>query len=154
MLVTCPETQHPAAVKVDNWSALLAPATAPHHQHLCACSRWPERRDCGQQCLCQIEEDPDAHRVWTIAAHWYEGKDCAYCGRRIELTHLEHTPALLDTEKKLSPWSGVPTEKLLDALSASQPVCWNCYVTESFIREHPDQVVVRPWKQSPPWAHN
>ncbi|HKW67564.1 MAG TPA: hypothetical protein VJP04_09785, partial [Terriglobales bacterium] len=80
MLVTCPETKRPAAVKVDNWRAVLAPLAAPPPLHLSACSRWPERGNCAQPCVCQIEEDPEAHRVWTIAAQWYEGKDCSYCG--------------------------------------------------------------------------
>src|SRR5690349_19771488 len=52
MLVTCPETQHPAAVNIDNWRAVLTRAAAPHHLQLSACSRLPERRECGQECLC------------------------------------------------------------------------------------------------------
>jgi hypothetical protein len=154
MLVTCPETQRPAAVKVNNWRALLAPAAAPGALQLSACSRWPQRRDCGQQCACQIEENPDAHRVWSIAAHWYEGKECAYCGRAIELIHADHPPALLDAEKQMQEWTGVAAEKLQEALAGSLPVCWNCYVTESFIREHPGSTVVRPWKHAPLWTKN
>ncbi|HLK31816.1 MAG TPA: hypothetical protein VKT29_01920 [Terriglobales bacterium] len=155
MLVTCPETHRPAAVKIDNWSAALSAKPAAHHLHLNACSRWPERRHCGQECVCQIEEDPDAHRVWTIAAQWYEGKDCAYCGRTIELSHFDRPPALLNAEKKMMwEWTGLPAENLQDAFSTSVPVCWNCYVTETFIREHPESTVVRPWKHSPPWAKN
>ncbi|MGE5206575.1 MAG: hypothetical protein ACM3PW_13240 [Chlamydiota bacterium] len=154
MLVTCPETKRPAAVKVDNWHAVLAPLAAPQPLHLSACSRWPERGDCGQECACQIEQDPEAHRVWTIAAHWYEGKECAYCGHRIELSHLEHPPALMDAEKKMKEWIGHPAEKLQDAFATSQPVCWNCYITETFIHEYPGRTIIRPWKHSPPWVKN
>ena len=155
MLVTCPETKRPAAVKVDNWRAVLAPLAAPKPLHLSACSRWPERRDCAQPCVCQIEEDPEAHRVWTIAAQWYEGQNCSYCGHSIEMHHFEHPPALLDVEKKMmKEWNGLPAEKLQDAFSSMKPVCWNCYVTESFIHEHPGRTVIRPWKHSPPWARN
>ena len=155
MLVTCPETKRPAAVKVDNWRAVLAPLAAPKPLHLSACSRWPERRDCAQPCVCQIEEDPEAHRVWTIAAQWYEGQNCSYCGHPIEMHHFEHPPALLDVEKKMmKEWNGLPAEKLQDAFSSMKPVCWNCYVTESFIHEHPGRTVIRPWKHSPPWARN
>ena len=154
MLVTCPETRQPAAVKVNNWSAALAPLAVPAHIHLNACSRWPERKDCAQECVCQLEQDPEAHRVWTIASHWYDGKQCAYCGRVIELNHFEHAPALLDAEKKMSEWTGLPAEKLHDAFASSLPVCWNCYMTETFMHEHPGRTVIRPWKHSPPWAKN
>ena len=155
MLVTCPETKRPAAVEVDNLRALLEPITAPHKLQLSTCSRWPERRDCGQECVCQLEENPEAHRVWSIAAQWYEGKQCAYCGHRIELSHLEHAPALLNApERLMKEWTGLAAEKLQDAFATSLPVCWNCYVTESFIREHPGRTVIRPWKHSPPWAKN
>ncbi len=155
MLVTCPETKRPAAVKVDNWSAVLAPLPTPQPLHLSTCSRWPERRGCGQECVCQIEGDPEAHRVWTIAAQWYEGKDCAYCGHPIELSHFEHPPALMDAERRLmKEWSGLPAENLQDAFATSLPVCWNCYITETFIHEHPGRTVIRPWRHSPPWAKN
>lgn len=154
MLVTCPETKRAAAVAVANWRAVLAPIAAPRTLQLSACSRWPERRGCGQECICQIEEDPEAHRVWSIAAEWYEGKQCAYCGHTIELSHFEHPPALMDADKKMREWTGLAAEKLQDAFATSLPVCWNCYVTESFIREHPGRTVIRPWRHSPPWAKN
>ncbi len=155
MLVTCPETKHPAAVEIAQLPALLAPMSMPRHPRLSVCSRWPERRDCGQECVCQIEEDPEAHRVWSLAAQWYEGKQCAYCGHSIELSHFEHPPALMDAEKKMmKEWTGLAAEKLQDAFATSLPVCWNCYVTENFIREHPGRTVIRPWKHSPPWAKN
>lgn len=154
MLVTCPETQRPAAVNIANWRAVLTPAAAANDLQLSACSRWPERRECGQECLCQIEEDPEAHRVWTIASQWYTGKDCTYCGREIEMSHLRHPAALMDDEKKMNEWNGVPAEKLQEAFARSVPVCWDCYITESFIQEHPGRTVIRPWKHSPPWAKN
>lgn len=154
MVVTCPETKRPAAVSVDNWRVALAPLAAPQHQRLSACSRWPERRQCGQECVCQIEEDPEAHRVWAIASQFYAGKDCAYCGREIEMSHLHHPAALMDPEKHLQEWGNIPAEKLQEAFAASVPVCWNCYVTESFIHEYPGRTVIRPWRHSPPWAKN
>jgi hypothetical protein len=153
MLVTCPETHRAAAVKVDNWQAVLSPASS-HRLQLSACSRWPERRQCGQECLCQIEEDPESHRLWSIAAQWYDGKDCAYCGHPIHLGQFDHPPALMDADKKVAEWLRLAPENLQDAFAASMAVCWNCYITENFIREHPDRIVVRPWKHSPPWARN
>jgi hypothetical protein len=31
-------------------------------------------------------------------------------------------------------------------LETHLPVCWDCYIAQSFVREHPDQVVYRPWR--------
>jgi hypothetical protein len=154
MLVTCPETKRPAAVKVDNWHAAVARAASLQHVQLSACSRWPERQGCAQDCLCQLEDDPEEHKVWNIAAKWYAGRDCAYCGRELEVTHLDHPPALMDADKKMKQWTGLPAEHLQEAFATSVPVCWNCYITESFVQDHPGSTVIRPWKHSPPWAKN
>ena len=151
MLVTCPETQKPAAVKVATWRAAMPAIVGQRHMELNRCSRWPERHDCGQDCLCQIEADPESHRVWSIASRWYEGKRCVYCGKPIErLSHLDRRPALLDAEKKSVEWDRIPAEKLPDALGGCLPVCWNCHTIETLIREHPDRVFFRPWERGGP----
>jgi len=151
MLVTCPETGKPAAVKVATWRAILAGLVGQHHVRLCACSRWPEREGCDQDCLCQIEANPEAHKAWTIAAKWFEGKKCIYCGAEISsVKPLEHRPALLNVERETRQWDQIPTEELLEAFWASQPVCWSCHVAETFKREFPDRVTYRPWKRSGP----
>ena len=46
-LVTCPETQRPAAVEVDAARAALSASTGLEHLELQRCSRWPERAGCG-----------------------------------------------------------------------------------------------------------
>jgi hypothetical protein len=151
MLVTCPETGKPAAVKVALWRAIAASIVGRRHMELSECTRWPERQDCPQDCLCQIEADPKAHLVWTIAAKWFEGKTCVYCGKTIEpVKHLDRRPALLNLDKKTLEWDNVPPEKLPEAFGACQPVCWNCHIAESFVREHPDRVTFRPWERSGP----
>lgn len=151
MLVTCPETGRPAAVKVDRGMAILAALLGKHRVKLCACSRWPERQRCAQDCLCEIESNPEAHKAWTVAAKWFAGKICYYCGKAIEpVTHMDRMPALLNLEKKTYEWDEIPTEELPEAFELCKPVCWSCHIAETFVREHPDLVTVRPWKKGGP----
>jgi hypothetical protein len=151
MLVTCPETHEPAAVKVNIGRAMAKALTGRHELKLCDCSRWPERAACDQACLPQIEADPENHRVRTIAAHWYAGKHCVYCGKSVDkVSPFDHTPALLDHTWKTAEWDHLPAERLPEEFSRDLPVCWSCHMTETFVREHPDLVVHRPWKKSGP----
>jgi hypothetical protein len=151
MLVTCPETMQPAAVKVDLRRAAVKAVVGRHELELCDCSRWPERGDCDQDCLAQVERDPENHRVWTIASHWFAGKKCVYCHKPIEnLSHLDRSPALLDRDRKTAEWEEFPAESLPGAFSRDLPVCWSCHMTQKFVREHPDLVVFRHWEKSGP----
>lgn len=151
MLVTCPENRKPAAVKVAIGRAAAESLVGPVHLELGDCSRWPERRDCEQGCLCEIEADPEGHRVWSVASHWYEGKKCVYCQKPIEpLSHLDRRPALLNAERKTIEWDDLPPEQLPEALSGYLPVCWSCHIIETIIREHPDRVTFREWERSGP----
>ena len=151
MLVTCPETRKPAAVKVATWRATLAALLGRRDIELSNCSRWPEREDCGQDCICQITADPESHRVWSIASQWFDGKKCVYCRKPIEkVSHFDRRPALLNAERKTIEWDRIPAEKLPEALCGCLPVCWSCHITETFLREHPERVVFRPWKRSGP----
>jgi hypothetical protein len=43
------------------------------------CSRWPEKRNCGQECLSRVHADPRHCLVWSMVGEWYKGKSCAYC---------------------------------------------------------------------------
>jgi hypothetical protein len=151
MLVTCPETSKPAAVKVDLTRAAMTSLGGHVQPELGDCSRWPERSDCGQDCVVQVEKDPQGHRVWTIASKWFEGKKCVYCKKPIPpFLYSDHKPAVICAEKITTQWDQICTEKLPETLSTAYPVCWSCHVAETFIREHSDLVVIRPWKKCGP----
>jgi hypothetical protein len=151
MLVRCPETHQPAAVKVDVARAAAKLLAGGHDRELRDCSRWPERGECDQDCLEQVERDPDNHRVWTIAARWFAGKKCVYCGKAIDtLSHFDRSPALLGEESKTAEWDEVPAENLPGEFSRDMPVCWNCHIAQTFLRTHPDLVVHRPGKERGP----
>jgi hypothetical protein len=144
-LVVCPETQKHAAVDLDAGGAARKAFFGAPYFRLSDCSRWPERAGCGQECLKQIELAPEECLVKNFAARWYLGKKCAYCGKVIhEVDWLGHKPALMNPEKKTIYWDQVPPEKLPDIFSLYAPVCWDCHVTETFRREHPDLVTDRP----------
>jgi hypothetical protein len=151
MLVTCPETHEPAAVKANAGRAVIKAMVGRQELELSDCSRWPGREECDQACLEQVERDPENHRVWTIAAHWYVGKKCVYCRKPIErLSHFDRRPALLDREWKTAEWDDIPAESLPEEFSRDLPICWSCHMTETFLREHPDLAVHRPWKKCGP----
>ena len=143
-LVTCPETQEAAAVDVAAGEAALGGLFNEPTLRLHECSRWPERQNCGQDCLSQIEAEPENCLVWNIVAEWYEGKSCVFCRKLIgPLHHLDHAPALLGPDSRTTEWKDVAPQDLPRIFSTHQPVCWNCHVAESFRRLHPDLVTDR-----------
>jgi hypothetical protein len=143
-LVRCPETQQTAAVGVSARQAAVPVLWGHPTLRLDQCSRWPERQNCGQECLQQIETDPDHCLVWNIVSRWYEGQRCALCRKRFgRLKHLDNPPAVMDAERKTSEWTDIPAEELPGVFSTYQPVCWNCHVAETFRRLNPELVVYR-----------
>jgi len=144
-VIACPETKEPAAVEVDTWHAALTAPLGEPGLRLRDCSRWPERQDCGQQCLRQIETAPADCLVRTMLIKWYEGTSCAFCGKAIGPIHwVDHKPALLTPGRKTVEWDDVPPEKLPGALATHLAVCWNCHIAESFRARFPHLVVDDP----------
>jgi hypothetical protein len=143
-LITCPETQKAAAVDVAAGEAAVGAFLSEPTLRLKQCSRWPERQDCGQECLQQIEVDPENCLVWNIVSQWYAGKKCVYCHKTFgQLRHLDHAPALLSPDHKTVEWRELRPEQLPEIFSSHSPVCWNCHVTETFRRLYPELVVDR-----------
>lgn len=143
-LITCPETHTPQAVDVAAGEAAVGAFLAEPTLRLIECSRWPERKDCGQECLQQIEVDPEHCLVWNIVTKWYEGKACVFCHKQIgPLHHMDHAPALLSPDNKTVEWKEFRPEQLPEILETHRPVCWNCHIAESFRRTHPELVVDR-----------
>ncbi len=143
-LITCPETHKTEAIDV---AAREAAATAFFGEptlHLDRCSRWPERQDCGQECLQQVETDPENCLLWNIVANWYEGQRCVYCHKLFErIQHLDHPPALMGLDHTTAEWKQFRPEQLPGIFATSKPVCWNCHIAETFRRQHPELVTDR-----------
>jgi len=143
-LITCPETHKPEAVDVAAGEAALGAFLTEPTLRLRECSRWPERQDCGQECLQQIEIDPENCLVWNIVSKWYEGKDCVFCHKKIGLLHhIDHVPALLAPDHTTAEWNQFRPQQLPEIFETHRPVCWNCHVSETFRRTHPELVVDR-----------
>lgn len=146
-LVTCPETHRAAAVHVDAGKAAATALVGKQEVRLDQCSRWPERRNCGQDCLTEIKADPEHCLVWNIVAAWYKGKSCAYCQKPFEDIHWhDRHPALLSPERIATQWNEVAPEQLPKIFETYLPVCWNCYIAETYRRQNPDRVLNRTWE--------
>lgn len=143
-LITCPETHKAEAVEVAAGEAAVGAFLSKPTLRLVECSRWPERQDCGQDCLQQVEIDPANCLVWNVVSKWYEGKSCVFCHKQIgPLHHLDHAPALLGPDHKTVEWKELKPQQLPEIMETHRPVCWNCHIAESFRRTHPELVVNR-----------
>jgi hypothetical protein len=148
-LITCPETRMPAAVRLDERHAALSSALGEPDLRLTSCSRWPERQDCGLECLSQIEEAPEDCLVRNVLARWYQGRSCALCDRPFGEIHLtDHRPALLTPGGRTIEWSDVAPETLPAVLATHRRVCWNCHIATTFRTEFPDLVTDRPFRKA------
>lgn len=142
-VVTCPENDKPAGVEVDALQAALSRGL-----RLKECSRWPERQNCGQECLKQIEAAPDGCLVRTILGNWYAGKTCVLCGKPLgDIDWAEHRPALMSPDRHTVEWKDLQPETVPEALATHLPICWNCHIATTFRREHPELVTERPWER-------
>jgi hypothetical protein len=130
---------------VDPRSAALA-GLSPHAPfRLDSCTRWPERRSCGQECLRQIEDSPQDCLLRNIAIRWYQQKRCVYCARDLSEFPLHDFRCALRTPSgETVDWRDVPPQDLPGAFQRAAPVCWNCHIAESFRRLHPELVTDRP----------
>lgn len=145
-LVTCPETHKTVTVELDAKEAAHEAFTHKPKMQLSDCTRWPDRKDCGQECLSEIETSPSDCLVRNIVINWFEDKQCVFCGRSIAEVKewwVDHKPALLTPEKQIIVWNQFAAEQLPELFQKCQPVCWSCAATEAFRKEHPELVTDR-----------
>lgn len=145
--VTCPETGRPVIVAVDAIHATLTSTLGRPDIRLQDCTRWPLKRECGQECLVNLDVAPEDCLVSGVLMRWYTGKNCVYCHKTFEeVQWVDHRPALKTPGGQLIEWGEVTTEDMSEVLQTHYPVCWDCYIAQSFRRDHPDLVVYRPWR--------
>jgi hypothetical protein len=146
MVAICPETRRPVAVEIDAAHAGVTALVGEPELRLRSCTRWPERYDCGEECLLEIALAPEECLARNILAGWYAGKKCVCCGKPFEgINWAAHKPALMGPDLKTMEWSDVRPETIPDILKTHQPVCWNCHRAETFRREHADLVIENDW---------
>jgi hypothetical protein len=126
-VVLCPETITPEAVEVGAVRAAWSVAAGDQQFRLTSCSRWPERRECAQRCLTQIESAPDGCLVRNRVARWYEGSRCALCGNAIgEVRRIGRGPGLVGPDGTIHKWRDLTVEDLAEAFATHRPICSNC----------------------------
>jgi hypothetical protein len=143
-VVVCPETRKYVAVEVDALHAAATAAKGEPELVLRSCTRWPERADCDQACVHQIERAPEDCRVRTMLDEWYALRACHFCGKAFgEISWTDHKPALLSPEHLIIEWTELPPERVPEALQTHRPVCWDCAVAETFRATHPELITDR-----------
>jgi len=146
-IVTCPETKKPTIVEVDSLHASLTSTVGLPDIRLKDCSRWPINKQCGQECLMDLDVAPDRCLVSGVLMRWYRDKNCVYCRKAFpELHWVDHRPALVGADGNLLGWNAVNLDQLQNVLKTHFPVCWDCYIAQEFRVNHPDLVVFRPWQ--------
>ncbi len=146
-LVTCPETEQWAVVEPNARQAALSSLFGIPKIRLDDCSRWPERHDCPQDCVWQIDLSPIGCSLRGMLTGWYLGKKCAFCGRTFGEIHWpEHKPALLSPHGHIVEWNAIQPETIPDSLLTHKPVCAQCKIVETFRADHPELVTERPWR--------
>ncbi len=127
--VACPETGQAVDVEVDNKFAFWTSWRGQQHSRLQSCTQWPEKGDCGQECLAQI--DPSPENVDRLLTKWYEGKSCAICTRSLSASDWRRSRlALLNREHKLFELRDMNLDELQTTLQDMRPLCWNCHQEE------------------------
>ena len=134
-LVTCPETSQMVAVDVAAWRGAVRMPWSKKQLDLRNCSRWPEKRDCGQECVRQIEAAPRDCLVSNTLTRWYAGKSCALCAKPFgEIRWADYRPAITPDsaalDRKLLEWSTIPVDRIPEVMASHEPVCWRCYAEE------------------------
>ncbi len=138
--VTCPDTGEPAGVEVDRKFAFMTAWRGEEHWRLQACSRWPEKGDCGQECLEQLEDSPE--NIERFLKKWYEGKSCAICERALTPSDWRRSRlAVLNQQQQLFELRQMFLEDLQSALQDMRPLCWNCHQEERERQAVPPRVL-------------
>jgi len=127
--VTCPDSGQTADVAVDRKFAFWTALRGRQHSRLESCSRWPEKGDCGQECLAQLDASPE--NVERLLKKWYEGQTCAICARELTPADWQRSRlAVLDGDHKLFELREITLEGLPAALQNVRPLCWTCHQEE------------------------
>jgi hypothetical protein len=138
-VVQCPETHQPAGVVIDAFHAGWTIVRGNTELRLRRCSRWPEKSSCARECVRQIQAAPAECLVKSILTAWYEGKKCVFCEESLNpVDWRHHKPALMRPDGTLAEWCEFRPEQIPSALETHLPVCWDCYVEETFRAQHPE----------------
>ena len=148
-VITCPENGESQLVRLDARRAAVTSLVGPTRLTLESCSRWPEMRNCGQECLAQIESAADGCLVRSRLESWYSGARCCLCGEWFgRIQWFDRKPGLKAPSGHALSWEEVPAEQLPDVLATHRQLCFSCLVAETFRERFPDRVVEDPIRRA------
>jgi hypothetical protein len=125
----CPKNGEAAHIEMDYKYAFWTAWKGQEHTRLKSCTRWPEKGDCGQECLAQV--DPSPENVERLMLGWHRGKTCSICTRAIASPDWRRGRlAWLDDQHKLVELRQVNLQQLQFALEGMRPLCWTCHQAE------------------------
>jgi hypothetical protein len=71
------------------------------------------------------------------AARWYEGKECARCGKRFGRIRWGNKPLLLAPDGTAIESGPLRAERIAELLTTHKPICWECSLSRAFGRGAP-----------------
>jgi hypothetical protein len=138
--VVCPDNQQPVTVELDSKFALSTALRGEEHDRLQSCSRWPEKGDCGQECLAQVNPSPE--NLERLLQKWHQGKSCAICERPLTPADWRRSRlALLNEKQKLFELRHMHLDEIPSALDHMAPLCWNCHQEERARQAAPPRIL-------------
>src|ERR1019366_8111058 len=127
--VMCPDNHEPVTVEVDSKFAFSTALRGEEHTRLHSCSRWPEKGDCDQDCLAQV--DPTPENLERLLQKWYQGKSCAICEHALTPADWRRSRlALLNEKQKLFELRHMHLDELPSVLDKIRPLRLNCHQGE------------------------
>ncbi len=135
----CPDSGQRVDIEVDSEFAFWTALRGQEHSRLKSCSNWPEKGDCGQECLAQVNPSPE--NVDRLLTKWYEGKSCAICERGLSASDWRRSRlALLNEQHKLFELRHMHLDELQVTLEHMRPLCWNCHQEERVRQATPPRI--------------
>lgn len=138
--VICPDNHEPVTVELDNKFAFSTALRGQEHDRLHTCSRWPEKGECGQECLAQVNPSPE--NLERLLQKWYQDKTCAICARPLTPADWRRSRlALLNEKQKLFELRHMHLDEIPPALDQMAPLCWNCHQEERVRQASPPRLL-------------
>ena len=106
-------------VELDNKFAFKTALRGEEHERLESCSRWPEKGDCCQECLAQINPSPE--NLERLLQKRYQGKNCAICDRPLTAADWRRSRLALLNKSRSSSSCVTCTLKRFRRLSIAWP---------------------------------
>lgn len=125
-VITCPETFKNEVIEIDRAHELYTLLRDKKETRLKSCTRWPERDDCDQDCVAQVDAGPAV--IDRILGKWYDGKNCAVCAMPLVRYDFQRgRAAALDGDGTLVELRDMNWNEFPMSLERFTPICWKCH---------------------------